>query len=292
MEVWTIWHGTYRLAGIIKLITALLSISTAVALVPLMPKALALSSPARLATVIGELQQEMRGREQAEADQRRSLEQLRALAARLQTVREEERTRVAREIHDALGQSLTAIKMELAILFRDQPVPLERESVLKLIDGAIQSVRRISTELRPGILDDLGLVAAVEWTAEEFEARTGIECYVSLPEADLEMDGEHATALFRILQEALTNVARHAKATQVIVRLSEEEGDLSLEVRDNGRGIPEEQFASGRSLGILGMRERALLLGGGVTINSAPGTGTSVRVRIPEVHRKQARADS
>jgi signal transduction histidine kinase len=142
-------------------------------------------------------------------------------------------------------------------------------------------VRRISTELRPGILDHLGLVAAVEWAAEEFQSRTGIQCRVSLPETNPAIDAERATALFRIFQETLTNIARHAGATAVRVALSLESGNVSLEVRDNGRGISEDQLAASGSLGILGMRERALLLGGEFSIAGDPGTGAIVRVRIP-----------
>jgi signal transduction histidine kinase len=294
MEVWTIWHGTYRLAGIVKLVTAGLSVSTAVALVPLMPRALALPSPARLAAANRELEQEACAREQAEYEQRRSFEQLRALAARMQTAREEERARVAREIHDELGQALTAIKIDLTALLpnvlADAGPNLQRQqAVFRLLDEAIHSVRRIATDLRPGVLDDLGLVAAIEWAVDEFQARTGIESHVSLPAEDLALNEQSATALFRILQEALTNVARHARATRVTVRLAQEDGDLALEVRDNGNGIREEQLASGRSLGLLGMRERATLFGGEFSIGSTPENGTTVTVRIPEAHAMLSR---
>jgi PAS domain S-box-containing protein len=228
-------------------------------------------------------------RKRAEEDLRRSFEQLRGLAAHLQSVREEERTRVAREIHDELGQALTAIKLDLTALLRDlstdqEPAVRHCQSILNLLDEAIQSVRRIATDLRPGVLDDLGLVAAVEWAAEEFQARTGIKCHVTLPDVDIAMDPERATALFRIFQETLTNVARHANATQVNIRLVQN-GDLSLEVRDDGKGIPEKQLSAGQSLGILGIRERALLLGGELTISGGPGKGTIVKVRIPNIHR-------
>ena len=292
MEVWTIWHGTYRLAGIIKLITAGLSVGTALALVPLIPKALALPSPSRLAAANRELEKEMRGRERAEEDQRRSFQQLRALAARMQTAREEERARVAREIHDQLGQALTAIRIDLTVLLPKAPANAEpnlqrQETVFRLLDEAIHSVRRIATDLRPGVLDDLGLAAAIEWAVEEFQARTGVEGYVRLPDADIALDAERATALFRILQEALTNIARHAKATRATVRLAKEEGNLWLEIRDNGGGIREEQLAGGRSLGILGMRERAILLGGELNISGSPENGTTVKVRIPEANTVQ-----
>ena len=234
-------------------------------------------------------------RKRAEEELQHSFDQLRALAARLQTVREEERTRVAREIHDELGQALTAIKIDLTALLRELPtdkgpVVQRNQSVLKRLDETIQSVRKIATELRPGILDDLGLVAAVEWAAEEFQARTGTKCRVSLPDGDIAMDPERATALFRIFQETLTNVARHANATEVNARLGKDNGDLFLEVHDNGQGIDEEELSAGRSLGIMGMRERALLLRGDFTIRGVPGKGTTVKVRIPNTDSKQPEA--
>jgi len=235
---------------------------------------------------------EIEDRKQAEDALRRSLDELRALAARLQSVREEERTRVARQIHDELGQALTAIKLESASLIRELPGEAKQrsnraESIAKLADETIQAVRRISAELRPGILDDLGLAPAVEWVAEEFQTRTGTKVQITLPAVDLAIDREHATALFRILQEILTNVARHANATQVNVRLVKEESVLILEVHDNGKGVSTEDLSSRRSLGILGMRERALLLGGELAISGSPAFGTTVTVRIPAAYREQ-----
>jgi PAS domain S-box-containing protein len=223
-----------------------------------------------------------------EEERQRSLDQLRALTARLQSIREEERKRVAREIHDQLGQALTAIKIDLSFLVHEWPAgekqPSQRvASILNLVDEAIQAVRRISTDLRPGMLDDLGLVATLEWAGEDFQARTGTTCRLDLPQDDIAVDPEQATAIFRIFQETLTNVARHAEASKVEVRLAQEGGNLTLEVHDNGKGIPADKLASGESLGILGMRERAMLLGGELTISGLPGNGTTVKVRIPEV---------
>jgi signal transduction histidine kinase len=223
----------------------------------------------------------------------RSFEHLRALASRIETVREEERRRIAREIHDELGQSLTAIKIELSSLLFEWPAeqkPSKRaESITRLIDQTIESVRKISTELRPGVLDALGLVAAVEWAAEEFEARTGTRCRLDLPEDDLKIDQERATAIFRIFQETLTNIARHANATQVDIRLARENGSVSLEVHDNGIGFSGEPLSASGSLGILGMRERALLLGGEFVVRGKPNQGTLVQVRIPllDPHREE-----
>jgi signal transduction histidine kinase len=214
-----------------------------------------------------------------------SLEQQRRLAVHLETVREEERKRIAREIHDELGQGLTAIKIELSSLLFEWPAaqkPSTRaESIMKLVDQTIESVRRISTELRPGILDALGLEAAIEWAAEEFQTRTGTRCHVQLPGDRLKADPETATAIFRILQEALTNVTRHAGSTEVKIRLWGDGSSVSLEVHDNGKGISEEQRSGSGSLGILGMRERALLLGGEFSIAGQPNRGTRVSVRIP-----------
>jgi signal transduction histidine kinase len=209
---------------------------------------------------------------------------LRALTARVQDAREEERRRVAREIHDELGQALTAIKIDLSSLVHEFPPDAQQvkriESISNVVDQTIKSVRRISTELRPGILDDVGLIAAVEWAAEEFEARTGTRCRLELPEDDSAIDSDRATAIFRILQETLTNVARHANAACVHVRLLKECGSVVLEVHDDGRGATEEQLSASGSLGIRGMRERALLLEGELTIRGIPGQGTTVLVRI------------
>lgn len=222
----------------------------------------------------------------AEHALQRSLEQYRALAARLERVREEERTRLAREFHDGLGQALTGIKLDL-VSVANHPPPSRRarvarfQAILTLIDEAIHSVRRIATELRPGVLDDLGLVAAVEWVTQDFAARTGTKCALDLPRKDLPVKPAVATALFRILQEALTNIALHAEATESSVRLGEEDGLLCLEIRDNGRGFQEARLAPGASLGIVGMKERALLLGGRLTITSAPGEGATIIARMP-----------
>lgn len=247
------------------------------------------SVPGELVAVY-EIYRDISERKRAERELQHSFDQLRALAGRLQVVREEERTRVAREIHDELGQALTVIKIELASLLRELPMEngpaMERsQSVLRLLDEAIQSVRRIATELRPGVLDDLGLVAALEWAAKEFQARTATRCHLSVPDEDIAVDPDRATALFRIFQETLTNVARHANATRVDAQLVKENGDLVLEIHDNGRGIDEDQLSASSSLGIVGMRERALLLGGNLVIRGAPDKGTTVTVRIPEAGR-------
>lgn len=233
----------------------------------------------RIAVVL----QDITERKRAEHELHRSFQALHALNARMHTVREEERTKLAREIHDQLGQSLTAIRLDLASvkIAPREPVGAKIASIMRLVDETIHAVRRIATELRPGILDHLGLVAAIEWAAESFEARTGVRCQTSLPEVEPAIEPDCATALFRIFQETLTNIARHASATQVYVSLLHESGTLALVVSDNGRGIGPQERSAPDSLGILGMRERAELLGGNFTIAGGPGSGTTVSVRIP-----------
>jgi len=215
---------------------------------------------------------------------RESARQLHELTGRLNNIREEERTRIARELHDQLGQSLTAIKMEIAWalerLPQGEPDVLQKmRSAVGMVDATVNVVRRIATELRPAVLD-LGLTAAIEWQAEEFEERTGMECQLSLPAHDVVLDQDKLIAVFRILQEALTNVARHSKATQAKVILREQPRDLVLEVHDNGKGIAAGDARSS-SLGLLGMRERAVFVGGELTLTSTPGQGTVVTARIP-----------
>ena len=227
-----------------------------------------------------------RERQRAEDQLRKSLDQLRALTTYLQYVREEERTRIAREVHDELGQALTGLKLDMSWLAsklaRTRPPVQEKVRTMTAhIDETIQTVRRIATELRPGILDSLGLVAAIEWQANEFQSRTGIPCIVANDVPDTLWDQEFSTVFFRIFQETLTNVIRHAKATRVDVRLYEDNGHLVLSVKDNGRGISGEEMASTRSNGLVGMRERAMLIRGELTLQGAPGQGTTVTLRAP-----------
>lgn len=232
------------------------------------------------------LRLEVKERTRAEAEARRSQEQLRALAAHLESVREDERTQIAREIHDELGQLLTGIKIDLSWmagrLSGDQDALRTKvRTIVTLIDTTIQSVRRIASELRPGLLDDLGLMAAIEWQVQEFQSRTGIPTRLTAEPSEFELDRERSTAIFRILQEALTNVARHAQATGVHIRLKGDVERLIMEVIDNGKGITPQALGDRRALGLLGMRERALLLGGEVAIVGRPGQGTRVTVVMP-----------
>jgi signal transduction histidine kinase len=240
--------------------------------------------------------QERSERRRAEEQLRESHEQLRALSVYLQSVREEERTRIAREVHDELGQALTSCKLDVswitARLPRQQKSLIDKAKALSAhIDSTIQTVRRISTELRPGVLDHLGLVAALEWQANEFQNRTGIRCDVRGELGDAALDAELSTTFFRIFQETLTNVIRHAGATQVEVSVSEEEGNVILTVRDNGRGISKSEILNPKSMGLLGMRERAALLGGQFKISRLRRGGTEVSVSIPR-DRHEPRTDS
>jgi signal transduction histidine kinase len=201
-------------------------------------------------------------------------------------VREGERTAIALEIHDDLGQALTGLKMDLSWLAkklpRDQRPLLDKtKAMTELTDATIKTVKRLSTELRPGLLDDLGLIAAIEWQADEFENRTGITCALSIDPADIVLDRDRSTALFRIFQETLTNVARHAHATRVRVSLKEKNGIVELKVGDNGKGITEKQISDPKSFGLMGIRERVHPWRGTVKIKGAPDKGTTVTVSIP-----------
>ena len=225
-------------------------------------------------------------RKRAEQQLTASHAQLRKLTARLESVREEERILIAREIHDELGQALTGVKLELSLLQDQLPsvpptVHSRLESISGLVDATIQSVRRIATDLRPIVLDQLGLIPAIEWQTHEFQSRTGIECRLDIYLRSACLSQTASTAMFRIFQEILTNVVRHAKASVVKITLQEQGGGLVLEVQDNGRGITETELADPQSLGLVGMRERALLLGGSITFAGNAGSGTIVRVRIP-----------
>jgi PAS domain S-box-containing protein len=225
-------------------------------------------------------------------DRKEAEEKLKSTSERLRALdREEERTRIAREMHDELGSALTSLRWDLEELestarksasepefarIRDQ-----LQTMLRLTDTTIHAVRRIASELRPSVLDDLGLVEAIESHAQEFQTRTELALHCQRPSEEVILNVEQSTAVFRIFQEALTNIARHANATRVDVAMEERDGEFVITIRDNGRGIREREAVSNLSLGCLGMRERARLVGGKVDISGVEGTGTTVRVRIP-----------
>jgi PAS domain S-box-containing protein len=225
-------------------------------------------------------------------------EQLRALAERLQLVREEDRKQVARDLHDQIGQILTAIKMDMAWITRHLPESetsaLARlDESIHLINDGVKAVRTICSGLRPGVLDDLGLAAAIEWQANDFAVRNGIPCEVSVPPIDLHLDGDRATATFRIFQECLTNIVRHAQAKSVRIALFQQEESILLIVEDDGIGFHDSGISNSLgSLGLLGMKERAQFCGGDVQISTSPGHGTTVTVRVPMDLPRSERSES
>jgi PAS domain S-box-containing protein len=230
----------------------------------------------------------------AEEQLRIANERLRALSAKLELAREEEGARIARELHDELGSALSTLKWQIEDL--DRAIAEVREDVgIELheritgmshqVDELIATVRRISSELRPTILDDLGVVAALGYQAQQFEDRTGIRCRFDTVVDDLDISREASTAVFRIVQEGLTNVLRHSGATEVSITVEEDDKGAVVEVRDNGRGIQETDAAGLQSSGLMGMRERAELVGGTVKVAGAPGKGTMIKLRVPFNHQ-------
>ena len=234
----------------------------------------------------GELRASLNSQKRAEAELRESRDSLRELSAALQSIREEEKTRIARELHDELGQALTALKMDASAIAGEltpaQAHLVKRAAGMKqLIDQTVASVRRISADLRPMMLDNLGLAPTLEWLTRDTAARAGIPIELSMPNEDLGASGDAATAVFRIVQEALTNVVRHAQATQVLVEIVRKGGDVLVRVTDNGRGMSDADARKARSFGLLGMRERAYVLGGGFSTRGESGKGTTVEATIP-----------
>jgi PAS domain S-box-containing protein len=236
-------------------------------------------------------------RKQAEEVLRESERRYRMLASELRRVmqrtyrvREEERVAIAREIHDELGQALTALNMDLHWLrgrsWREAEATEARISSMRdLVNGTIRTVHRICSDLRPPILDDFGLLAALEWQAQEFEMRTGVRCRMSLPVESPTIPEGQSTAVFRIFQESLTNITRHAQATEATVTLEFVEDTLVLRVTDNGIGISEDQLVGPDSVGLAGMRERALHWAGQVEVSGIPSQGTTVLLHMPITKR-------
>jgi signal transduction histidine kinase len=225
-------------------------------------------------------------RVRAEEALARSREELHEIATASATAREQEKKRLARELHDELGQMLTAIKLDVDHLAAgpagaDAAGSARLAAMRSLVDQTVASTRRISSELRPMMLDDLGLAAAAQWLTESFAKRYGIACALEVEPPELELAEPEATSLYRILQEALTNVARHAQATRVHVRLRRGEGEAWLTVRDDGRGFDPSAPTRPNAFGLVGLRERAYLVNGRIRIESAPGKGTCVEVVVP-----------
>jgi signal transduction histidine kinase len=215
-----------------------------------------------------------------------SKEELRELASAASSAREQEQSRIARELHDELAQAMSALKMDIKII-RGASSPSDPAFAKRLdrmdsqIDATIAAMRRIAADLRPLALDDLGLIPAIEALVHDFERRTGVQCELALGDPDLALPGPHATAVFRIVQESLTNVVKHAKASAVEVIISTESDAITVTVRDDGVGFSTSKPRKPQSYGLLGVRERAYLLGGQTRIVSAPGSGTEIEVRLP-----------
>ncbi len=222
----------------------------------------------------------------AEIELEQSRDQFRNLAAHLQSVREEERKYLAREIHDELGQALTALKIDL--IWIDSRIPEDYGEIIEkteymtdLLESTIKTIKRISSDLRPGLLDDLGLDAALEWYSDEFVKHTGIQCNLKILAEDISADKERNLSIFRIFQETLTNVARHAQAMIVKILIDVKDDILYMKITDNGIGISDEQINDPESLGLIGLRERVYPWGGDINIKGINGQGTVVKVRIP-----------
>lgn len=225
-------------------------------------------------------------RKKVQMELEKSHEQLRKLSSHLETVREDERTSIAREIHDELGQQLTGLKMDAAWLnkkipLKDKKVHKKISGMISLIDKTMTTVRHISSELRPRILDDLGLVDAMDWQSNEFEMRTGIRCRFKPQLKKRKFEKNLSTGIFRVYQETLTNVARHAEATKINTSLVADNGNIILKVEDNGKGFDEAEIKNKNTLGLLGMQERAMMFGGKIIIKSQKGKGTVVTLQVP-----------
>ncbi len=237
-------------------------------------------------TIFTVILRDVTARARADEALRKSQAELREFAAAAHSIREQEQGRVARELHDELGQALTALKMDVAWigaqLHKSQEAVAHKLGAMQdMLDGTVAATRRISADLRPLMLDDLGLIPAAEWLVQNVSERTGIRCELEIGAPDLELQDPQASALYRILQESLTNVARHAKASQVGVRLDRVGDTVTLRVCDDGRGFNVNEARKGNSYGLLGLRERTYLLGGEVRIDSEPGKGTTIEVSVP-----------
>lgn len=240
--------------------------------------------------------QDIRERKEAEEQLKQSHEQLRQLASHLQNVREEEQKRIAREVHDELGQQVTGLKMDVAWIWKkisglqnSNPIEEKLKEMTSLLDSAVKTIRKIASELRPGILDDMGLVAALEWQTTEFHKRFSIpiEFKSTIRHLEPDEDGTIATGLFRLYQESLTNIARHSHASFVSASLDVDHKTIFLTIRDNGKGFNTEETNNRKTLGLLGMKERALMMNGELTISSRPGEGTTVSIVVPMQLREE-----
>lgn len=227
-------------------------------------------------------------RKKAEIELEQSNARLRQLSTHLERIREEEQKRIAREVHDELGQQITGLKMDVSwvkkkIASREEPAQVEKrlDQMNGLLDSAVLTVRKIASELRPGILDDFGLLSALQWQGEEFEKRFSIPVHFHTTLKELEVSSSIAMGLFRAYQESLTNVARHSDASEVSSALEVIKGNINLTINDNGKGFDTKKVNQGKTLGLLGMKERVLMMGGMLAIKSGPGKGTTISITVP-----------
>jgi len=279
MEVWTLWIPQYRLAGLIKLLTAVASVATASLMIPTVPKALALPRPEDLRRALREKELEVAGRRKVEAS-------LRTLSARLLRSQDCERRRIARELHDSVGQHLAALRMNLETVNRAAEISgvMSCEAItesVRLTDDCIREIRTISYLLHPPELDMMGLAAAVRSYVDGFTKRSGIQVALNFPAGLGRLEADVELALFRVIQECLTNIHRHSQSPRAGIALCSRPGEILLEVSDEGKGVPSDLSDSGRQgVGIVGMRERMKEFGGSLEVKSC-ANGTRVLATMP-----------
>ncbi|OWW19852.1 sensor histidine kinase [Noviherbaspirillum denitrificans] len=283
--IWTIWNPAYWLDASAHLLTALISVATAIMLWKIVPRVLQLPSAKQMRAAINQLEHEIQERRKAEEALRQSQATLRELAAYQERVREDERKRIAREIHDELGQNLLALRLDVSALHartgdRHPRLRERAETALDHIDTTMKSIRAIMNNLRPPVLD-LGLPAAIEWQVAQFEHRNNLVCELAMRDDGSPVPETQATAVFRVLQESLNNIGRHARATVVRIEVAIDDGRLELTIRDNGIGMQPGDRRKAHRFGLIGMEERVAMLGGNLSIESAPGEGTVLRVVVP-----------
>jgi signal transduction histidine kinase len=282
--VWSIWSHDVWAVVMFKGLASVVSIAAAISLLPIVPLIANMPSRKEMTAMIRRLENEVQERRLAEHALRESQGMLRELAAYQERIREDERKRIAREIHDDLGQNLLALRLDISILHartdRHRSFDEKIEIALSHIDTTMKSVRAIINNLRPPVLD-LGLQAAIEWQVKEFSRASGITCELMMDHQNVTLDDEQATAIFRVLQESLTNVKRHAGATHVDIDLRSDGSWVSMTVDDNGVGMYPNERRKSHRFGLVGMAERIATLGGELHIHSIPGQGTALRLSIP-----------
>jgi signal transduction histidine kinase len=285
IAIWSIWHPAYWLDTALKMVTAIISVATAVMLWTIIPRVLRLPSPHRMREAIDQLEHQIDERKKAEDALRETQATLRELAAYQERIREDERKRIAREIHDELGQNLLALRLDVSALHartgEHHPRLQERaETALVYIDTTMKSIRSIMNNLRPAVLD-LGLQAAIEWQVAQFERRNNVICEVVMNDEGRQIPETQATGVFRVLQESLNNIGRHARATFVRIEVHIDDRQLKLFIKDDGVGMHPADRRKAHRFGLIGMEERISMLGGEMRIDSTPGAGTVLRVTVP-----------